>query len=70
MYEELRSLRADVAPTSTIQSAESRQNEDRLVSANAEDAEDLGYEELYEATARVFALEHSLRQDTPDSKSK
>ena len=70
VYAELRLLRAKRVLTSILQSAEAREKEDRLVAANAKDAEDLAYKQLDEANARAFALERSLRQHSPDSKSK
>lgn len=70
VYAEPRSLRAKRVLTSILQSAEAREKEDRLVAANAKDAEDLAYKQLDEADARAFALERSLRQHSPDSKSK
>ena len=68
-YAELKSLREKNALIAILQSAEAKQKEDRLVFANAQDAEDLAEKQLYEANARAFALERSLRQYAPDSKS-
>ena len=68
-YAELKSLREKNALIAILQSAEAKQKEDRLVLASAQDAEDLAEKQLYEANARAFALERSLRQHTPDSKS-
>ena len=67
MYAELKSLQANNALISKIETAASRQKKDRYAYANAQDAEDLADIQLREANARVSEVQTRLLCVAEDS---
>lgn len=67
IYAELRSLREEHASKSILEVAESREEKDRLAWFDRENAYVAAEKQLYDANARVQALQRRLAEQAQDS---